>query len=99
MEPAAGGLKDRIEHGVNGLHYAPGDCAQLRAAVHRLASSTDLRRRMGEAARLRLHNNSRTTVNDLLIDHYRDALAGVVMQGWGAGSEAYRRKGLHGLAV
>lgn len=97
--PDSGGLKDRIQHGSNGLHYTPGDTVGLRAAVTQLAQDAEHRRRMGRAARLRLHNSSWTAVNELLIDHYWDAITGAEAPSWGKGAEIYRRKGLHGLAV
>ncbi|WP_150460296.1 glycosyltransferase family 4 protein [Nesterenkonia ebinurensis] len=98
--PSAGGLKDRIEHGTNGLHYTPGSLEELCAVVRRLAHDTALRRTMGTAAREALTTRSWEAMNDLLIEHYRDAITGA--QGGPtvhADSLQYRRKGLHGLAV
>lgn len=98
--PSAGGLKDRIEHGTNGLHYVPGDLDQLRAAVVRMGQEPELRRTMGTAARQALTACSWEATNDLLINHYQEAISGT-----GPGTAArhhpwpHRREGMHGLAV
>jgi glycosyltransferase involved in cell wall biosynthesis len=47
----SGQLEALIEHGVNGLHFAPGDAAALAAALDELAADPGLRRRLGQAAR------------------------------------------------
>jgi glycosyltransferase involved in cell wall biosynthesis len=55
--PAVGadvpGLRDSIVDGETGLLVAPGDPAQLCAALRRLIGDADLRRRMGQNARQR----------------------------------------------
>ena len=48
---AVGGLTDAVEDGVTGLLVPPRDPVALRAAIERLLSDEDLRRRRGEAAR------------------------------------------------
>jgi glycosyltransferase involved in cell wall biosynthesis len=48
----AGGVPEVIQQGVTGLMAEPGDVASLIACMRTLASDADLRRRMGEAARL-----------------------------------------------
>lgn len=73
--PAAGGLKDRICHGVNGLHYDHQDVAGMRAAVARLAGDATLRHRMGTVAREAIMDRSWGKVTEQLISHYRDAIA------------------------
>ncbi|WP_300343866.1 glycosyltransferase family 1 protein [Nesterenkonia sp.] len=97
--PSAGGLKDRITHGINGLHYAPGKLDELRAAVARLAQDAPLRRSLGQAAHQGLGSSSWTAVNDLLLEHYRDAITGAQQTSAAEADPVYRRKGLHGLAV
>lgn len=97
--PSAGGLRDRIAHGVNGLHYTPANLEELRGAVRRLADDAALRNKTGAAARQALTSRSWSVVNDLLIEHYRDAITGVQQNSAAETDWAYRRKGLHGLAV
>lgn len=48
---AVGGLADAVEDGVTGLVVAPRDVVALRAAIERLLSDDDLRRRLGAAGR------------------------------------------------
>jgi colanic acid/amylovoran biosynthesis glycosyltransferase len=50
---AVGGLVDLVEDGVTGLLVPPGDIAALRAALERLLADSDLRARLGTAARER----------------------------------------------
>jgi len=47
---AAGGIRDQIMHGENGLLVAPADLAQTTAALDLLLSDEDLRTRLGVAA-------------------------------------------------
>lgn len=96
--PDSGGLRDRIQHGVNGLHYAAGDTAELRTAVQELVACPGCRQEMGAWATRQLRNRSWTAVNDLLIDHYLDAIAGVRRCVPSAEAELYRRRELHELA-
>lgn len=74
--PAAGGLLERIDDDVSGLHYASGDEAGLRSAVAQLAGDGALRRRMGAAARAGVEGRSWESINDELIGHYLDVLSG-----------------------
>lgn len=97
--PNSGGLKDRIQHGLNGLHYAPRDTAGLLAAVEELIGNPGRRREMGTSAAAQLQNRSWTAVNDLLIEHYLDAIAGARSGAPSAEAEFYRRRELHELAV
>lgn len=99
--PEAGGLTDRIEHGVNGLHYSRGDLPGLRAAVARLSQDAGLRRDMGAAGRSGVVDRSWPAVNDSLIDYYRDAVAGRVGSPATvpSGSATHHGKAQHGLAV
>jgi len=48
---AVGGLLDAVEDGVTGLLVPPRDPAALREALERLLGDTELRRRLGAAAR------------------------------------------------
>lgn len=72
---AAGGLLDRISHGVDGLHVAPDRPAELHAAVGRLVADAGLRERLGAAARRRVAAPSWRAVVAGLVDHYRAAIA------------------------
>ncbi|MGJ9413730.1 glycosyltransferase family 4 protein [Aeromicrobium sp. CF4.19] len=74
--PDAGGLIDRIDHGINGLRYAAGDPDLLRSAVRRLVGDGSLRRRLGAAAHASVAGRTWEDVNDRLLDHYRDVLSG-----------------------
>ena len=101
--PAAGGLADRIHHGVTGLHYARGDLPQMRAAVRRVVDDPALRRSMGRAARTAVIDRSWSVVNEALVGHYREVVDGgvppagrAVRRGTPYGSPDVRRG--HGLA-
>lgn len=48
-----GGIAETIVHGQSGLHFEPGNSEQLCALLRGLLESSDLRRRLGEAARQR----------------------------------------------
>jgi glycosyltransferase involved in cell wall biosynthesis len=50
---AVGGLLDLVADGETGIHVPHGDVPALRAALERLLSDPELRRRMGEAGRRR----------------------------------------------
>ncbi len=50
---AGGGVPEMVVDGETGLLCAPGDVDGLAAAFGRLAEDDDLRRRMGEAGRVR----------------------------------------------
>jgi glycosyltransferase involved in cell wall biosynthesis len=50
---AVGGLLDLVVDGETGIHVLPRDVGALRAALERLLADPALRRRMGEAGRLR----------------------------------------------
>jgi glycosyltransferase involved in cell wall biosynthesis len=49
-----GGNGELVEHGRSGLLFAPGDTAELAAALRALLDSGDMRRRMGERAARRM---------------------------------------------
>lgn len=45
------GMSDVVEHGYNGLLVAPANAAAIEGAVERLATSAELRQKLGETAR------------------------------------------------
>jgi len=73
---AVGGLADAVEDGVTGLLVPPRDPAALRAAIERLLGDSELRRRLGGAARARaVEHLSWAAATSATIAAYRDALA------------------------
>jgi glycosyltransferase involved in cell wall biosynthesis len=71
-----GGLPDMVIHEQTGLLVEPGDVSALRAALERLLSDPDLRRRYGSAARKRIAALcSWDRVTDATLDAYREALS------------------------
>jgi len=73
---AVGGLVDAVDDGVTGLLVPPGDVQALRGALVRLLEDTELRRRLGAAARERaLREFSFERATDELLAVYEDALA------------------------
>jgi phosphatidylinositol alpha 1,6-mannosyltransferase len=75
VAPDAGGLRDLVTPGVNGLLYTPGDRGDLYASIEALARDGWLRTRMGAAAATGCRERSWRSVNEALVDHYR-SLAG-----------------------
>jgi glycosyltransferase involved in cell wall biosynthesis len=51
-----GGIPEAVMDGVEGILVKPGDIEALAAALRRLLSDSNLRRQMGEAARLKVEN-------------------------------------------
>jgi glycosyltransferase involved in cell wall biosynthesis len=73
---AVGGLLDAVEDGVSGLLVPPRDPRALRAAIETLLEDTDLRRRIGGAAREAARERfSWAVATDATIASYRDAVA------------------------
>jgi phosphatidylinositol alpha 1,6-mannosyltransferase len=70
VAPDAGGLRDLVTPGVNGLLYTPGDRGDLYASVEALVRDGWLRTRMGAAAATGCRDRSWRSVNEALIDHY-----------------------------
>jgi glycosyltransferase involved in cell wall biosynthesis len=71
---AVGGLLDLVSDGVTGLHVPPGDVPALRAALERLLSDRELRRRFGEAGRERVRGRfSWNAVTAATLAAYADA--------------------------
>lgn len=52
LVPRLGSMAEVVEDGRTGLHFTPGDAADLAAQARRLAADEDLRRRLGRQARL-----------------------------------------------
>jgi glycosyltransferase involved in cell wall biosynthesis len=72
---AVGGLLDLVSDGVTGIHVPPGDVPALRAALERLLTDRELRRRLGEAGRERVRERfSWSAVTDSTLAAYADAL-------------------------
>ena len=68
---------DVVAEGVAGFLYEPGDSADLAAYVDKLASDPLFRTRMGLAARRSVRDRSWAAVNQALVEHYREVVAGV----------------------
>jgi phosphatidylinositol alpha 1,6-mannosyltransferase len=75
VAPRAGGPVDLVRDDVNGFLYRPGDGAQLQAHVRLLLADLTLRERLGRAAREGVAGRSWTSVNEQLVDHYREVVA------------------------
>ncbi|WP_203335322.1 glycosyltransferase family 4 protein [Nocardioides limicola] len=75
VAPRAGGPIDVVDDQVTGFLYAPGEGAEMAALVKSLVRNPTLRQRMGHDARRRVEGRSWEAVIDLLLEHYRDALA------------------------
>ena len=75
VAPACGGPLDLVRPGENGVLYAPGDDAALRAAVTGLARDAATRERMGLAARAGVTGRTWEALGDQLIGHYRKVIA------------------------
>ena len=75
VAPRSGGPVDVVADGVAGFLYEPGDSADLSAYVDKLASDPLLRTRMGLAARRSVRDRSWGTVNQALVEHYREVIA------------------------
>ncbi|MCM6763398.1 glycosyltransferase family 1 protein [Rathayibacter sp. ZW T2_19] len=70
VAPHAGGPTDLIEHGVDGLLYAPESDSDLRRQVERLTRDPALRARLGEAGRRRVLHRTWSALTDELLAHY-----------------------------
>jgi phosphatidylinositol alpha 1,6-mannosyltransferase len=74
VAPRAGGPVDVVDDGVAGHLYRPGDRDDLRSHVDQLVGDDLGRRRMGMAARRSVRGRSWRTVNDALVEHYREVV-------------------------
>jgi glycogen synthase len=73
---AVGGLRDLVVDGETGLSVPPGDVPALRAALERLLADSELRRRLGTAARARAREHfSWERAVSLTATAYREALS------------------------
>jgi glycosyltransferase involved in cell wall biosynthesis len=73
---AVGGLTEALEDGITGLLVPPRDPRALRAAIERLLGDTDLRRRLGAAARdLARVEFSWDAATSATVAAYREALS------------------------
>jgi len=81
VAPRAGGPIDVVADRVAGFLYEPGDGTDLAAYVDRLAQDKLLCRRMGLSARRSVRDRSWTSVNNALVEHYRDVVAGRLRPG------------------
>ena len=73
---AVGGLLDLVVDGETGLLVPPRDVAALRGALERLLGDAELRRRLGEAARVRVRERfAWPAVTRATIEAYEAALA------------------------
>jgi glycosyltransferase involved in cell wall biosynthesis len=70
---SVGAIPELITDGENGLLCGPGDVAGFAAAIARLAADTDLRHRLGEAARERVRHQGDIGVS---LPLYLDAIIG-----------------------
>lgn len=70
-----GGIPELVEDGVTGLLFEAGNISQLNEALNKLMVSPGLRKKMGEAARLRVEANfTLAKHNDGLMNIYRKIL-------------------------
>ena len=76
VAPRQGGPVDVVDDGTAGFLYRPGDAADLATYVDLLATQRLLRRRMGLAARRSVAGRSWRSVNEALVTHYREVIAG-----------------------
>ncbi len=74
VAPAAGGLLDLVEPGVNGELFTPGSAGELRHLVAALARDPERRERMGRAARAGTAGRDWSSVGDELLATYRGVL-------------------------
>lgn len=76
VAPRQGGPIDVVDDTISGFLYRPGDEADLASYVGRLASQPLLRQQMGATARECVSGRSWKAVNDALVSHYREVIAG-----------------------
>jgi phosphatidylinositol alpha 1,6-mannosyltransferase len=75
IAPNQGGPIDVIDRGA-GFLYTPGDGNDLASYVETLVTNEALRAQMGATARRSVENRSWYAVNEVLLGHYRAAIAG-----------------------
>jgi phosphatidylinositol alpha 1,6-mannosyltransferase len=75
LVPASGGPLDLVRHGDNGLLWAPGEPASLRAAVMAVVEDPALRAALARRARPSVAGRTWEAVGDQLLGHYRAVMA------------------------
>ncbi|MFL6106200.1 MAG: glycosyltransferase family 4 protein [Marmoricola sp.] len=70
VAPDAGGPRDLVRPGQNGLLFAPGNRSDLFASLDALVSDAGLRARMGENAYDGVRDRTWASVNNALVEHY-----------------------------
>jgi phosphatidylinositol alpha 1,6-mannosyltransferase len=70
IAPDAGGPRDLVRPGENGLLFAPGDGADLYSCLDALVGDAGLRARMGVSAYEGVRDRTWASVNDALVEHY-----------------------------
>jgi phosphatidylinositol alpha 1,6-mannosyltransferase len=78
VAPAAGGLLDLVDDGVNGRLFTPGSAAELRDAVAGLVADDVLRAAMGRAARAGVAGRSWQAIGDAYLSLCDGVLGGVM---------------------
>ncbi|MET3960494.1 phosphatidylinositol alpha 1,6-mannosyltransferase [Marmoricola sp. OAE513] len=84
VAPDAGGPRDLVRNGENGLLFAPGDGGELFACLDELVANPALRARMGRAAFLGTRDRSWAQVTTTLLDYWSEVVvtpAGVRLVG------------------
>lgn len=76
VAPRSGGPVDVVADRYNGFLYGPGDGRDLAGHVDRLVRDPALRTVMGAAALRAVQDRSWQRVNELLVRHYRETIAG-----------------------
>ena len=74
VAPDAGGLRDLVHPGENGLLFEAGNGCELYGCLEALVTDAPTRRRMGLAAHVGVRDRSWQAVNASLVDHYRSVL-------------------------
>jgi len=74
VAPAIGGPADLVDHGRNGLLYAPQDETGMQRAVLNLAMDETERKRMATAAHASVAQRDWASLTSELIGHYQDAI-------------------------
>ena len=72
VAPAAGGLLDLVDHGVNGLRFEPGSGTSLRTAVQSLADDRTGLAAMAAASRSSVAGRTWDVIADQLVGHYEE---------------------------
>jgi glycosyltransferase involved in cell wall biosynthesis len=71
-----GGIPEVVDHGCTGLLFCPGDPEEMARALDALGSDAGLRRRMGEAGRLKAREFDLTLAAKATMEVYQQVLEG-----------------------